>query len=116
MAGLLILRMIIHWMNLSPFSWLPYNLRRLTEPMLRPLRATTGSILSYDLVPLIMAVFIVTTGLFMSSIIERFAEFLVFAVTRHPSVRDYAKYLINLLVFICTILIFLRIVFSMFGV
>ncbi|HZS45411.1 MAG TPA: YggT family protein [Blastocatellia bacterium] len=115
-AGLLLLRMILHWLNLSPFSWLPYNLRRLTEPMLRPLRATTGAILPYDLVPLIMAIFVVTTGLFAASIIQNIAGFLFRLTTHNQTVKDYAKYMIDVLVFVFTVLIFLRIVFSMFGV
>jgi YggT family protein len=115
-AGLLLVRMIVHWLNLNPFSWLPYNLRRLTEPMLRPLRATTGAILPFDLVPLVMAIFIATTGLFAASILQNIAGFLYRAVTQPPTVRDYAKYLINLLAFIFTILIFLRIIFWMFAV
>jgi len=115
-AGLLLLRMIVHWLNLNPFSWLPYNLRRLTEPMLRPLRATTGAILPFDLVPLIMAIFIATTGLFAASVLQRIAVFLNDLVSHPQTVRDWAKYLIELLAFIFTILIFLRIIFWMFAV
>ena len=116
LAGLLLVRMIVHWLNLNPFSWLPYNLRRLTEPMVRPLRATTGAILPFDLVPLVMAIFIATTGLFAASVLQNIAYFLDRLVSQPQTVRDYAKYLINLLAFIFTILIFLRIMFWMFAV
>ena len=115
-AGLLLLRMIVHWMNLSPFSWLPYNLRRITEPMLRPLRETTGRILPFDLVPLVMAVFVVTTGFFAAGIFNSLAFYLPELIQKSHSPREYAILLIQLLVFIYTILIFLRIIFLMFRI
>ena len=115
-AGLLLLRMIVHWLNLSPFSWLPYNLRRITEPMVRPLRATTGRILPFDLVPLVMAVFVVTTGFFAAGILDSLAYFLPILTQQRHTVREYAIFLIQFLVFIYTVLIFLRIIFSMFGI
>jgi len=115
-AGLLLLRMITHWMNLSPFSWLPYNLRRITEPMLRPLRATTGRILPFDLVPLVMAVFVVTTGFFAAGILDSISNFLPVLTRSNHTFKEIATYLIQFLVFVYTVLIFLRIIFSMFGV
>ena len=115
-AGLLLLRMLVHWLNLSPFSWLPYNLRRITEPILRPIRGSVGPILPYDMIPLVMAIFVATTGLFAASILQAAAGILHDAQRLTPTVRDYARYLIELLIFAYTVLLFLRIVFSLFQI
>jgi len=115
-GALLLLRMVVHWMNLSPFGWLPYNLRRITEPIVRPLRATTGQILPFDLVPLVMAVFVVTTGFFAAGILTGLAKLLPeLLLTRH-SITEYAIYLIQFLAFLYTVMIFLRIIFIMFAI
>jgi len=115
-AGLLLLRMIVHWMKLSPFSLLPYNLRRITEPMIRPLRETTGGILPFDMVPLVMAVFVVTTGFFAAGIFNSLASYLPDLIQNRHTPREYAILLIQFLVFLYTILIFLRIIFLMFRI
>ena len=115
-AGLLLLRMVVHWIKLSPFSWLPYNLRRITEPIVRPLRVTTGQILPFDLVPLVMAVFVLTTGFFAAGILDSLAYFLPVLTLQRHTAREYAVYLIQFLVFVYTVLIFLRIIFSMFAI
>lgn len=69
-AGLLFLRVLLKWMDVNPYGRLPYHLTRLTEPMVRPLRAQFGrGILRFDMVPLLMGVMILVTGLFISSMI-----------------------------------------------
>ena len=115
-AALLILRMIFHWLNLNPFSWPVYTLRRWTEPLVRPLRGMAGPVLSFDLIPLVMAIFVATTGLFLSGILLTAADIIRQASTAPQSPRDFARYLIQILVFAYTILIFLRVIFPMFRI
>jgi uncharacterized protein YggT (Ycf19 family) len=45
---LIVLRSLVNYMDMNPFSWLAVTLRRSTEPVLRPVRATLigGSIQS----------------------------------------------------------------------
>ncbi|HEX8088050.1 MAG TPA: YggT family protein [Blastocatellia bacterium] len=72
LAGLLFLRVILKWMDVNPYGRVPYHLTRLTEPMVRPLRAQFGrGILRFDMVPLLMGVMILVTGLFISNMIAQ---------------------------------------------
>jgi YggT family protein len=74
-AGLLILRVIVSWLDPNPFGWLPYHLRRMTEPMVAPLRPQLGGRhFRFDLMPLVAGVMILITGLFISSIFQQFAN------------------------------------------
>ncbi|MFP5261734.1 MAG: YggT family protein [Blastocatellia bacterium] len=71
-AGLLFLRVILKWMDVNPYGRVPYHLTRLTEPMVRPLRAQFGrGVLRFDMVPLLMGVMILVTGLFISNMIAQ---------------------------------------------
>jgi YggT family protein len=74
-AGLMILRVVVSWLDPNPFGWLPYHLRRLTEPMVAPLRPQLGGRqFRFDLMPLVAGVMILITGLFISSIFQQFAN------------------------------------------
>ena len=70
-ASLLLLRVVLTWMGANPFGRIPYHLTRLTEPMVRPVRSQFGGgrTLRYDLIPLVMGVLILVTGLFIASMI-----------------------------------------------
>ena len=69
-AGLLVLRVVLNWAGANPFSRLSYNLTRLTEPLVRPMRHQfAGRVARYDLMPLLMGVMILVTGLFISGTI-----------------------------------------------
>ena len=71
-AALLILRVILNWVGANPFSRLSYNLTRLTEPLVRPMRHQfAGRITRYDLMPLLVGVMILVTGLFISGTISQ---------------------------------------------
>lgn len=71
------LRVIAGWASASYYSWFQFNLRRITEPMVRPLRSEFGrSGARYDLMPLLMAVMILLTGFFVSDMIWRLAGIL----------------------------------------
>ena len=74
-AALLILRVILNWVGANPFSRLSYNLTRLTEPLVRPMRHQfAGRVTRYDLMPLLVGVMILVTGLFISGTIGQFAD------------------------------------------
>jgi uncharacterized protein YggT (Ycf19 family) len=73
-VGLLVLRVIVAWVGSNPFGWLPYNLRRATEPMVRPLRHPfAGYYMRFDLMPLVAAALILMLGLFTANLLWRFS-------------------------------------------
>jgi uncharacterized protein YggT (Ycf19 family) len=70
-AGLLFLRVLLTWLGANPFGRIPYHLTRITEPMVRPVRSQFGGgrYMRYDLIPLVMGVLILVTGLFIASML-----------------------------------------------
>lgn len=72
LAFLLIVRVIIAWATSNPFLWLPYQLRRVTEPLVRPFRQPfSGYYMRFDLLPAVAAVTILLTGWFLADTIWR---------------------------------------------
>ena len=120
-AGLLILRVILGWAGANPFSRLSYNLTRLTEPLVRPMRHQfAGRIARYDMVPLLMGVMILVTGLFISGTIGQFAGVFrsVGAAARLGLItpRFLMSTLIILVGSLYVVAIFLRFFLPLFGV
>jgi uncharacterized protein YggT (Ycf19 family) len=120
-AGLLFLRVILNWTGANPFSRLSYNLTRLTEPLVRPMRHQfAGRITRYDLVPLMMGVMILVTGLFISGTISQFAGVFrnVGAAARLGLItpRFLLSTLIILVGSLYVVAIFLRFFLPLFGV
>jgi uncharacterized protein YggT (Ycf19 family) len=117
LAGLLILRVILTWVGANPFGRISYHLTRLTEPIVRPLRYQFGSgrFMRYDLLPLVMGVMILVTGLFISSVIWQFAGILFRIGHSTPTPRFLAGNLITLLGLFYVVAIFLRFFLPFFG-
>jgi uncharacterized protein YggT (Ycf19 family) len=69
-AALFILRVIISSTTDNPYAWLPFHLRRITEPLVAPIRPQFGRpYMRLDLMPVVIGVLILVTGLFVSSMI-----------------------------------------------
>jgi YggT family protein len=78
LAGLLFLRVILKWLDVNPYGRIPYHLTRLTEPMVRPLRSQFGGgVLRFDMVPLLLGVMVLVTGLFISNMIAQLGSIIV---------------------------------------
>jgi len=76
-AGMLVLRVILNWAGANPFSRLSYNLTRLTEPLVRPLRYQFGRrTLRFDLVPIVTAVLVLALGWSVAGLIGQLAPIL----------------------------------------
>ena len=118
LTGLLILRVILTWVGANPFGRVSYHLTRLTEPIVRPLRYQFGSgrFMRYDLLPLVMGVMILVTGLFISSVIWQFAGILSDVSRSTPTPRFLGGRLISLLGLFYVVAIFLRFFLPFFGV
>jgi len=120
-AALFFLRVILKWMNVNPFAKIPYHLTRLTEPMVRPIRAQfQGPTLRYDLVPLIMGVLILATGLFIASMLSQLGSYVDAIVLLIFSGRLMSStmlaVIVRLLGLLYVIAIFLRFFLPYFGV
>jgi uncharacterized protein YggT (Ycf19 family) len=119
-ASLFFLRVILKWMNVNPFAKIPYHLTRITEPIVRPMRAQVfGPMLRYDLIPLIMGVLILTTGLFIAGMLYELGLYLYAIVFKviNSEVVSYGmlSLLIRLLGLLYVLAIFLRFFLPFFG-
>lgn len=117
LSFLLLLRMLISWLNLNPFSSFAVIVRRLTEPLLRPLRTqVAGGVMRFDLVPIVSIALLLMMGFFVSNIFMQLAstldQFLVFGL----SPRFLAIKLVELSVLFYIAMIFIRILMPMMGV
>ena len=119
-AALLFLRVLLSWLNANPFGRIPYHLTRVTEPMVRPIRQQFGGrYMRYDLIPLVMGVLILVTGLFMASMLWQIAG-IIEAIVRNlmqGSIASPAMFgeLIRLVGLLYVVAIFLRLFLPFFG-
>lgn len=121
-ASLLFLRVLLTWMGANPFGRIPYHLTRLTEPMVRPVRSQFGGgrYLRYDLIPLVMGVLILVTGLFIASMLGQLGAILT-AIARNIGSGATASAamigeIIRLIGLLYVAAIFLRFFLPFFGV
>ena len=121
-ASLLFLRVVLTWVGANPFGRIPYHLTRITEPLVRPVRSQFGGgrYLRYDLIPLVMGVLILVTGLFIASMLGQLGAILT-AIGRNISSGAIASgamigELIRLLGLLYVVAIFLRFFLPFFGV
>ena len=121
-ASLLFVRVILTWVGANPFGRIPYHLTRITEPMVRPVRSQFGGgrYLRYDLIPLVMGVLILVTGLFIASMLGQLGSILT-AIGRNIALGALASgamigELIRLLGLLYVVAIFLRFFMPFFGV
>jgi len=121
-AGLLALRVIISYVTSNPFAWLPYHLRKVTEPLVRPMRGQfDGRTMRFDLLPLVAAVIVFLMGLFGYDLLSRFAAVIsnIYKTARYgtPGVPGFLiKQFLVLAGLLYIIAILLRILLPMFGV
>ena len=121
-ASLLFLRVLLAWLGANPFGRIPYHLTRITEPMVRPVRSQFGGgrYLRYDLIPLVMGVLILVTGLFIASILGQLgAIFTAIAGNITSGAMASASMmgeLIRLIGLLYVVAIFLRFFLPFFGV
>jgi YggT family protein len=120
-AALFFLRVILTWLGVNPFGRIPYHLTRLTEPAVRPLRHQLGGrMMRYDLVPLMVGVLILVTGLFVASMIGLLAE-VIGAIGKNIANGAFATRamlgeFVKLLGYLYVTALFLRVFLPYFGV
>lgn len=70
LAGLLLLRMLLNWLQVNPFGLPMIYLRRATEPLMRPFRfGFDNRTLRFDFLPLVAAAFVIINGLFIAWVV-----------------------------------------------
>ena len=120
LAGLLFLRVILKWLDVNPYGRIPYHLTRLTEPLVRPLRSQFGGrVLRFDMVPLLVGIMILVTGLFISSMIAQLGA-IFGAIGRNILLGSFASSvmvgeIIRLIGLLYVVAIFLRFFLPFFG-
>jgi YggT family protein len=119
-ASLLVLRVIVAWAGVNPFGWLPFHLRRVTEPLVRPLRQPfSGYTMRFDLLPLVAAATILFAGLFAGYVYDRiigiFHDVFESASNHVMSGRRALVWVILLSGVLYEAAIFLRIILPWFG-
>jgi uncharacterized protein YggT (Ycf19 family) len=121
-AAFLFLRVLLTWLGANPFGRIPYHLTRLTEPLVRPVRSqfSGGRYLRYDLIPLVMGVLILVTGLFIASTLGQLSA-IITAIGRNIMSGAIASTammgeLIRLIGLLYVVAIFLRFFLPFFGV
>lgn len=120
-SGLLFLRVIVAWAGANPFGRVSYNLTRLTEPLVRPLRSQFyGRAQRYDLMPMVMGIMVLASGFFIASVILQVGDVLE-DVTRTArsgdvTVRYLARQVINLIALMYTGAILARFFLPILGI
>jgi len=112
---LLGLRLLTNQMNLNPFAWTSLTLRRLTDPLIAPVRsALIRFTVDPKYAPLVAILITILLGWFAVQLLSSVANTLggiVFSIERHALVQVLGYFLYGLLTFY-SLLIFIRIVFS----
>jgi YggT family protein len=118
---LIVLRSVLNYMDVNPFSWLAVNLRRSTEPVLAPVRAVLrGFRLDPKVAPFIAVILIIVVGymviLVVASILSTIAG-ITLAVTSRQLGAPVAiiGYLLYGFLSLYTLAMFIRIIFSWVG-
>jgi YggT family protein len=119
---LIVLRLVVNSMDLNPFSWSAVTLRRSTEPVLRPVRATLiGFRLDPKFAPFIAVILIIVAGYLViqvaGSVLNTIAG-IIYAITSRQLGAPVAivGYLLFGFLGLYTLLIFIRIILSFVGV
>jgi YggT family protein len=117
-AAALLVRMILQWTQANPFGWFALNLRRATEPLMRPLRiGFDNTILRYDLLPIVAAVLLLLYAFFASSIIYNYAIILTrISFAAEVTAVRAVVWLLGFLVNSYLAVLFLRFLLPFFGI
>ena len=120
-ASLFFLRVVLTWLGVNPFGRINYNLTKITEPMVRPLRSHTGGrFMRYDLMPLVLGVMILFIGLFIASMIWQltgiFDNIMRTALRGTLTMTFLLANLISLAGLLYVVAIFMRFILPYFGI
>ncbi len=112
---LLGLRMLANQVDLNPFGWSSRTIRRLTDPLIGPVRqALAGVGVDPKFAPLVTILLAILVGWFALQLVTSIANTIAGVVVslREPSIAATIGYVIYGLLSFYSLLIFIRIIFS----
>jgi YggT family protein len=118
---LIVLRSVFNYLDVNPFSWLAVTLRRSTEPVLRPVRASLiGFRLDPKFAPFIAVILIIVAGylvvLVVGSVLNTIGGIMYATSSRRLGTPvAIIGYLLYGFLSLYTLAIFIRIIFSWVG-
>lgn len=118
---LIVLRSVVNYLDVNPFSWLAVTLRRSTEPVLRPVRASLiGFRLDPKFAPFIAVILTIVAGylvvLVVGSVLNTIAGIMYATSSRRLGTPvAIIGYLLYGFLSLYTLAIFIRIIFSWVG-
>ena len=118
---LIVMRSIFNYMDVNPFTWLAVTLRRSTEPVLAPVRAVLiGFKLDPKIAPFIAVILIIVAGYLVvqvaGSVLNTIGGIIYATASRQLGAPvAIMGYLLFGFLGLYTLVIFIRIIFSMVG-
>src|SRR5258705_10913634 len=112
---LILLRVIVNKADLNPFAWTSLTMRRLTDPLIAPVRRSLmGFGVDPKYAPLVVILLTILLGWFSLQLVTSIANTLagILTSTGRHAVAPIAGYVLYGLLSLYSLLIFIRIIFS----
>jgi YggT family protein len=75
---LTLLRAVVSWRSMNPFGWFAFNIKRLTEPFLMPLRDNPiASHARHDIAPILLVILMIVVAAFGLQLLDSVAETII---------------------------------------
>jgi YggT family protein len=113
--GLVLLRLLANYADLNPFSWPAITIRRLTDPLIGPIRrALMGFGVDPKYAPLVTILLAILLGWFTIQLVASIANTLggVLISLQHQALVPAVGYILYGLLAVYTLLVFIRIIFG----
>jgi uncharacterized protein YggT (Ycf19 family) len=115
-AAALVVRMLLQWAQVNPFGWFALNLRKVTEPIMRPFRyGFDNRTMRFDFLPLVAAALVLINGLFLAWIVSQFGSVIMQLTSRGLRVGNIASAILWLAVVFYMAALFARFLLPMLG-
>jgi YggT family protein len=115
-AAALVVRMLLQWAQVNPFGWFALNLRKVTEPIMRPFRyGFDNRTMRFDFLPLVAAALVLINGLFLAWIVSQFGSVVMQLTSRGLRVGNIASAILWLAVVFYMAALFARFLLPMLG-
>jgi YGGT family. len=116
--GVMFVRLLMNWMDVNPFTWAAITVRRLSDPLINPVRrAIVGFGVQAKYAPLVTILLVILVGYFVimltTSVLDTVTGVLYASTAGKPgAVAAIIGYVIYGLLALYSLLIFIRIIFS----
>ena len=113
--GLVLLRLLANYADLNPFSWPAITIRRLTDPLIGPIRrALMGFGVDPKYAPLVTILLAILLGWFTIQLVASIANTLagVLVSLQYQALVPAVGYILYGLLAVYTLLVFIRIIFG----